>query len=124
MDTADQYRLNKLKSLKVGDTVYLIPYDTKYRKPSNVKIISLGRKWMKLDLLHRSENKFDVMDDYKHTPELGSSDYFIHASEEDYKKYQELKTEYNQLLNQIHSLQMKSDNEVLKKIIKKWSKLV
>lgn len=123
MDTANQYRINKLKSLKVGDTVYLDPYNSN-NKPCTKRIISLGNKWLKVDLMHKSENKFDVMDDYKHTPDLGSSDYILHASEEDYKRYQELNIEYNLLSQQLYSLQMKSDNEVLKKIVKKWNRIL
>lgn len=123
MDTADKYRLNKLKSLKVGDTVYLVPYDSRI-EPCTKKIISLGNRWLKVDNMHRSENKFDVMDDYKHIPDLGSSDYMLHASEEDYKRYQELNIEQEELMKQIYSLRIKSDNEVLKKVIKKWNRIL
>lgn len=89
MDEANQYRINKLKSLKTGDTVYLVPTNDN-NQPCTKKIISLGNKWLKVDFMHRSENKFDVMDDYRHTPDLGGKDYELHASEEDYKKYQEI----------------------------------
>lgn len=123
MDTADKYRLNKLKSLKVGDTVYLVPYDSRI-KPCTKKIISLGNKWLKVDNMHRSENKFDVMDDYKHTPDLGSSGYILHASEEDCKRYHELNIEQEELMRQIYSLRIKSDNKVLKKVIKKWNRIL
>lgn len=123
MDTAEQYRINKLKSIKVGDTVYLVPYDSR-TNPCTKKVISLGNKWLKVDYLHRSENKFDVMDNYRHTPDCGSENYELHASEEDYKRYQEINIEHNMLLNQIYSLQMKSNDETLKKIIKKWNRLI
>lgn len=123
MDTAEQYRINKLKSLKTGDTVYLVPNDTRYHSCTKT-IISLGNKWLKVDLLHRSENKFDVTDNYKHTPDLGSASYKLHASEEDYKTYMYLSIEQDDLLRKIDLLKAKSDNEVLKKVIKKWNKIL
>lgn len=124
MNTAEQYRINKLKSLKTGDTVYLVPTNYNNHNPCIRKIISLGNRWMKLDYMHRSENKFDVTNDYKHTPDLGSADWEIHASEEDYKKYREINIEHNLLSQQIYSLQMKSNNETLKKVVKKWNRLI
>lgn len=123
MDTANEYRINKLKSLKVGDTVYLVPTNANNHSCTR-DIISLGKKWLKVDLMHRSENKFDVTDSYKHTPEFGSSDYELHASEEDYRIYIQLSLEQDELLRQVYLLQSKSDIEVLKKVIKKWNRIL
>lgn len=123
MDTANEYRINKLKSLKSGDTVYLVPYDNR-NESCNRKILSVGKKWLKVDFLHRSENKFDVMDNYKHTPDLGSSSYVIHASCEDYHVYKNMIEEHSNLIKEIYLLQSKSDIEVLKKVIKKWNRIL
>lgn len=123
MNTAEEYRISKLKSLKTGDTVYLVPYDSRYH-PCTKKIISLGNKWLKVDNLHRSENEFNIMDNYKHTPDLGSESYELHASEEDYKTYIKLSIEQDELLRNIDLLKAKSNNEVLKKIVKKWNNIL
>lgn len=123
MDTANEYRINKLKSLKAGDIVYLVPYDNR-NKPCTRKILSVGKKWLRVDFMHRSENKFDVMDDYKHTPDLGSSDYILHASCEDYHVYRDMIEEHSNLIKQVYLLQSKSDMEVLRKVIKKWNRIL
>lgn len=123
MNTANKYRINKLKSLKAGDTVYLVPYDNR-NKPCTRKILSVGKKWLKVDLMHKSENKFDVMNDYIHTPDLGSSDYILHASCKDYHIYCDLNEEHSKLINQICLLQSESDIEVLRKIVKKWNRIL
>lgn len=103
MNTAEQYRINKLKSLKTGDTVYVIPNDTR-NKPDTKEILSVGNKWLKLNNMHRSENKFDVTDNYKHTPDLGSSRYVLHASEEDFIIFCDMREEYYKLLQQVDIL--------------------
>lgn len=124
MDEANQYRINKLKSLKTGDTVYLVPYDSRIN-PFSTRIISLGNKWMKLDYMHRSENKFDVMNNYRHTPDLGSASYELHASEEDYKEYLRINSAYGSLVNTIVNGLIKDSNiETLHKVIKRWHKLI
>lgn len=125
MNTAEQYRINKLKSLKTGDTVYLVPTNPNpYIRPCIRKIISLGNKWLKVDYLHRSENKFDVTDNYKHTPDLGSADYELHASEEDYKIFCDMCEEHFKLLQQIDILKINSNIDTLKKVVKKWNRLI
>lgn len=123
MDTAEQYRINKLKSLKTGDTVYVIPKDTR-NKPFTKEILSVGSKWLKLNHIHRSENKFDVTNDYRHTPDLGSSSYELHASEEDYKIFCDMCEEHIKLLKQIEILEINSGIDTLKKVIKRWNRLI
>lgn len=123
MNTAEEYRISKLKSLKTGDTVYVIPNDTR-SKPFTTEILSVGNRWLKLNYMHRSENKFDVMNDYRHTPDIGSSSYDIHASEEDYKIYCDKCEEHIKLLQQVEILKVRSDIDILKKVIKRWDKLI
>lgn len=123
MNTAEQYRINKLKSLKAGDTVYLVPHDTRYQ-PCIREILSVGTKWLKLDLMHKSENRFDITNGYKHMPDLGSSSYIIHASEEDYKIFCNMREEHFKLLQEVDILKNKSDIDTLRKIIKRWNKLI
>lgn len=74
--------------------------------------------------MHRSENKFDVTNNYNHTPDLGSSSYVLHASEEDYKIFCDICEEYYKLLQQIDILKNQSEIDTLKKLIKRWNRLI
>lgn len=124
MDEANEYRKNKLKSLKVGDTVYIVPYD-KRNKPFTSTISSLGSKWLKVNNMNRSENSFNILEGYRHVDSTtGVSRYTIYASEEDIKECERLDSEMDELYKTIKSLQSQSNIETLKKVINKWNKLL
>lgn len=46
--------------MKVGDKVYLVYEDP--RRPSHeVNIISIGKKYITVDRVHRSESRYDIL---------------------------------------------------------------
>lgn len=46
--------------MKVGDTAYLV-YDDTRKGPVNVTIKSIGRKYITVDGVHRSESRYDII---------------------------------------------------------------
>lgn len=71
--------MKKHKIIK-GQDVYIVPYDSR-DKPFHAKVISLGSKYIAVDMMHYTENKFFVSD-LKHI----DNRYDLYLSEEHYKE--------------------------------------
>ena len=68
------------KKLVKGQDVYIVPFDSR-DKPFHAKVIGLGSKYITVNWLHYTENKFYVSD-WKHV----NGRYTLYLSEEHYKE--------------------------------------
>ena len=46
--------------MKIGDTLYLV-YDDTRKKPINVTVKSIGRKYITVDGVHACESRYDIL---------------------------------------------------------------
>lgn len=91
-----------MKNLAKGQDVYIVPHDSRY-KPFHAKVISIGSKYITIDNLHYTENKFYISD-------LSniSGRYDLYFSEEHYereiKAREKRKEIYNYCKDNLHKL--------------------
>lgn len=69
------------KKLVKGQDVYIVPSDSRY-KPFHAKVIGIGSKYITVDKLHYTENKFYVSD----WRSVDNCRYSLYLSEEHYKE--------------------------------------
>ena len=50
--------------MKVGQEVYIVPYDSRYN-PFYSNVINIGKKYITVDNIHKSKNRFRICD-YEH----------------------------------------------------------
>ena len=70
-----------MKKFAKGQDVYIVPSDSR-NKPFHAKIVSIGSKYITVDGLHNTENKFYVSD----LSHVDSTRYSLYLSEEHYKE--------------------------------------
>lgn len=99
--SAEQYRLQKLRSsIKVGETVYVVPTDSRYF-PFTATVISIGKKYIAINGVYKGDSKFTLDTFVNVCSDKCSSKYELHASEEDYNKYKSIALEACNLIARI-----------------------
>lgn len=91
-----------MKNLAKGQDVYIVPSDSR-NKPFHAKIVSIGSKYITVDKLHHTENKFYISD-FSHI----NNRYSLYLSEEHYneeiKAREKRKEIYNYCVNNLCKL--------------------
>lgn len=92
-----------MKNLVKGQDVYIVPRDSRL-KPFYAKIISIGSKYITVDKLHYTENKFYTSD----LSHADSNRYSLYLSEEHYneeiKAREKRKEIYDYCVNNLRKL--------------------
>ena len=70
-----------MKKFVKGQDVYIVPSDSR-NKPFHAKIVSIGSKYITVDGLHYTENKFYISD----LSHVNSTRYSLYLSEEHYNE--------------------------------------
>lgn len=91
-----------MKKFVKGQDVYIVPFDSR-NKPFHAKIVSIGPKYITVNGLHYTENKFYVSD-LSHV----DTRYSLYLSEEHYneeiKAREKLKEIYDYCVNSLRKL--------------------
>lgn len=108
-----------MKKFVKGQDVYIVPYDSR-NEPFHAKIVSIGSKYITVDRLHYTENKFYISD-LSHV----NTRYSLYLSEEHYneeiKVCEKRKKIYDYCVNNFHKLdyeQLRAVEILIKKACK------
>lgn len=85
--------------MEVGQKVYIVPYDSRYN-PFYSNVIKIGKKYITIDNLHPSQNKFRISD-FKQEGRAYTSRYKLYKSKEYYQKELSERIEYSEYLNNV-----------------------
>ena len=92
-----------MKKFAKGQDVYIVPSDSR-NKPFHAKIVSIGSKYITVDSLHYTENKFYISD----LSHVDSARYSLYLSEEHYneeiKAREKRKEIYDYCVNNLRKL--------------------
>lgn len=69
--------------MKVGQEVYIVPYDSRYN-PFYSNVINIGKKYITVDNIHKSKNRFRICD-YEQECGNYSSECKLYESKHDYE---------------------------------------
>lgn len=118
MDTyVERCRQNSIRErIKVGATLYIVPKDTRH-PPFEAEVLKIGRKYIELGGLHRTENKFSIVD-LCNVCDDGNSNYKLYASKEDYEACNNMQQEIDYLMLKIKTGLLYMSPDILQKILK------
>lgn len=112
----ERRRQNSIREhIKVGATLYVVPKDTRH-PPFEAKVLKIGRKYIELSGLHRTENKFSIVD-LCNACDDGNSNYKLYASKEDYELCNNTQQEIDYLTLKIKTGLPYVSPDILQKIL-------
>ena len=106
---------NIRKSIKVGAILYIVPKDVRYR-PFKAEVLKIGRKYIELWGLHKTENRFSITD-LCNVCDDGNSRYKLYASKEDYETCNNMQQEIDYLTLKIKTGLPYVSPDILQKIL-------
>ena len=86
--------------MEVGQKVYIVPYDSRYN-PFYSNVIKIGKKYITVDNIHKSKNRFRICD-YEQECGNYSSECSLYESKEDYQKQLSDIKERHDFIDKIH----------------------
>lgn len=109
-------RQNNIREcIKIGAILYVVPKDNRH-PPFEAKVLKIGRKYIELSGLHRTENKFSIVD-LRNACNDGNSNYKLYASKEDYELCNNTQQEIDYLTLKIKTGLPYVSPDILQKIL-------